>query len=265
MRPLSIVLLLTLAGPAVAQPEEAVTVVPDSTNFTMGRFLAFNSPFSLQRPGQSKFVRGRDYLDTIEVRPSSFPSGSTLRWRWPNRMAQGTGAYGFMQLTYGNYDGGKTREPVAPIRARAIRRFSQEYEVSLTGPVNHFNVLTEFYLTKRPGVAASKYEEVGFFANLSDDGRRFFNTARLVGTWDDGTGRTWECRSIRSGSAHRYIMFYSGGQVLSGRLDMKAAIDWLASKREVNPDHYVNGLALGVEPVQGAGTMTVPNWSVTFD
>lgn len=277
MRCTPIVLLLAFAVPAAARQEGATAVpatgqeeaaativVPDSTNFTLGRYLAYAAPYSLERAAQSKFVRGKDYLDTIEVRPSSFPSGSTLRWRWPDRLS-GSGAYGYMQLTFGNYDGGKPEVPVAPIRARDIRRFSQTYQVSLAGAPSGFNVLTEFYLTTRAGVAASKYEEIGFFANLSDDGQRFFDTARLVGTWTDDAGRQWICRSIQAGSAHEYIMFYSGGQVLSGRLDMKSAIDWLASKDEVDLDHYVNGLAIGVEPVRGVGAMAVPHWNVTLD
>ena len=168
-----------------------------------------------------------------------------------------------MHIVYGNYDSSFPPVPVAPRRIDQISTFTEDYSVSLTGSSTNFNVLNEFYCTTRAGVTSTKSEEVGFFGSLSDAGIVYFNNGAYVGTWYDGV-RNWTVRSLREGSAGHFIMFYAGKQVLNARLDKKAALSWLVSKGQVNPTHYVNGTAIGVEPVRSSGSMTVANWSVTF-
>lgn len=115
------------------------------------------------------------------------------------------------------------------------------------------NILNEFYLTTVAGNARTKVAEIGFFWNAAGTTVGYFNSGTACSSYTDPTGRKWNCRYLLDGSAGKYIMFYSGGQVFNTTLYSKAMLASLVSKGLVSDALYVNRVAIGVEPVRGAG------------
>lgn len=234
-----------------------MVTIGDSTNYQKGQYTAYNAPYCVSSAPCNTYTRGVDYADFSDVRPFFFPARSTLRWSWP---AGRSTIAGYMELIFGNYDSSVPKIAVPPVQVGSISNFTEDWSISLTGNPLDYNVLSEFYCTTVAGNANTKAEEVGFFYNISDIGLTYFNGATLVGTWNDGV-TTWTVRTKADGSAGHYIMFYAGGQRLSGHVDRKAAMQWLVAQGQVDPTHYINGTAIGSEVVRRSGSMTVAGWS----
>ncbi len=267
---LSALAALLCSTPAAARWGERPIILPDKTTYTCGQYLAFAAPWSVSSPPQSSFIPGVDYADSIVALPSvrntdACLDGSTINWRWPAQTSS-KGVYGYMELTYGNYDGGKPVVPVTPIQASAITTFRQELLIGpTTGAPADYNILNEFYLTETAGVASTKRVEIGFFWNAADTTITYYNGGTPCSTYTDPTGRKWACRWLPDGSAGRYIMYYSGARASGGLLDFKAVIDSLVGQGLVDGNLYLNGAAVGVEPVRNGGSMQVHRWRITLN
>jgi hypothetical protein len=255
-----------LCAPALAgRKGEPATVIGDQVSYTRGQWLAFNSPWSIFSPPQNAYVHGVDYFDTTVIRPSSFPSGATVNWFWPATPC--TSVCGYMQLTYGNYDGGQPQAPVTSRQVKNIVTLNEEFDYSLTGNPASFNVLNEFYLTSTQGDETTRVLEVGWFLNASTSGAAFFNSSTQLGTFTDQSGQVWKAAFNASGEANAYVMIMpnSGAQILRGTIDMKAALTFLTSNGRITGNEWLNGLALGVEPVSGSGSMKVARWTIVYN
>lgn len=251
----------------IGKRDKKITV-PDNVGLQSGRFLAYAAPWSTFSAPQSSFVRGVDYADNITVPQSSINAGtldgSTIDWFWPNK-AGSTGVYGYMELCYGNYSGGTGTIPVAPVKVSALKEFTQRAQISkMSEPYTGYNILNEFYLTEVAGDGNTNRVEIGFFWNLSDDGVYYFDSGTPANSYTDPTGRVWNCKYVMGGAAGKYIMFYSGERVYNTTIDFKVVLNSLAAQGLINPNHYVNGLAIGIEPVRGSGAVTFDKWDITL-
>jgi hypothetical protein len=165
-------------------------------------------------------------------------------------------------LSFGNYDGGRPPVAVRPQRVRTIRQLRQNFAYRYSGS-SYFNLLTEFYLTSRPGDENAKLLEIGFFLHTPAPTLHFAKGGKLVGTTRDKSGRLWLI--YLQGT---FCMFIPEGapDILRGTIDMKSMLNSLMKMGLVSGNEWFNGMAFGLEPAPGGGAtqMTVDHWQVFY-
>lgn len=267
LRLLLIAVVLLVAGAAGfvwsagLAPGPGQIVIPAKTPFTRGRFFAFAQPWGGEEVAWTR--RWAPHADAMGIHLEKFPDGTTMNWRWPPIMAgTGPGVWGYIQVGYGNYDGGEPEVHVPPRRVRDIRVLRQSYAWRLDHPLGDGNVLTELYLRSNPGDIHSKTLEIGWFLHVPDSTRRWIAAARPVGIFVDGQKRRWKVAL-----ADEFCMFMpeDGRDLPGGSLDMLPALRWLQARGLVRGDEWLTGFAIGVEPVRGVGRFHLDRWRPAFE
>ncbi len=245
------------AGP---NPTSAQIVIPAKTPFTKGRYFAYAQPWGGEQVGWTR--RWAPQADALAIDVRQFPAGTTMNWRWPPFIAHnGPGVWGYIQTSYGNYDGGEPETPVPARRVRDVRDLRQAYAWRLENGLGDGNVLTEFYLRSSPTDVNAKTLEIGFFLHAPDSTRRFHGRSKAIGVFTDTQGRRWKVAL-----AEKFCMFLpeAEGDLTTGTLDMLPALVWLQRHGLVKGDEWFSGLAIGVEPVRGIGRYHLDKWSVAL-
>jgi hypothetical protein len=240
---------------------ETPRVLADQEFFSKGKFIAYAAPWSTYDGPGAALKHGVDFRDEIAVHPESFPADSEFSWHWPLTPAKGQGVYGYNALSYGSYDGGVPETPVPPREVKEIKTLGETFRFEIARPIGDFNVLTEFFLTeKRDG---EKVAEIGFFLHTSESAVAFANDGEQLGSFTDATGRAWKV-AIQTAPAGPYFMFIPEGDVLTGSIDFKAALDFLRGKNKLKGSEWFSGLAFGIEPITGSGSMRVKALAVDY-
>jgi hypothetical protein len=249
---------ITLSSSALA---EAPTILGDQQFYTQGSFIAYAAPWSTYSGAASALKRGVDFLDEISVQPDTFPANVEFTWHWPLTPPKGTGVYGYNALSFGSYDGGVPQLPITPRQVKDIGTLSETFSFEMARPAGDFNVLTEFFLMKSAG--GEKVAEIGFFLRSAKSAIEFANAGQQLGTFTDATGRAWKV-AVQPAPHGPYHMFIPDGDVLSGSIDFKAALDFLRGKGRLTGEEWFSGLAFGIEPVKGSGSLRVKSLSVAY-
>ena len=253
--------MVLAATVTMATAAEAPRVLGDREFFTKGAFIAYAAPWSTYFGAGTALKRGVDYADEIVVRPGSFPADTEISWHWPLVPPKHTGVYGYNALSFGTYDGGTPEVAVTPRQVKEIDALSTTFRYSLAHPIGDFNVLSEFYLTSKP--AGAKVAEIGFFLRPSRSAVTFAADGTQLGPYVDATRRPWKV--ARQPTPHGpFYMFLPAAEVPAGSIDCKAALDFLRSKGCVTGEEWFNGIALGIEPVTGSGSMRVERFTVDY-
>lgn len=254
--------LALAAAAALSTAAESPRILGDREFFTRGSFIAYSAPWSTYFGAGTAMKRGTDYADEIALlQPAAFPAHVEFSWHWPLVPPKHTGVYGYNALSFGSYDGGVPETPVDPRQVKAIGALSTTFRYSLTHPIGDFNVLSEFFLTSKAG--DGKTAEIGFLLRPAKSAIAFAGAGRQLGTFVDPAGRAWKV--ARQPAPHGpFHMFLPDGEVLEGTLDCKAALDFLRVRGCVTGEEWFNGLALGIEPVSGSGSMRVERFTVDF-
>jgi hypothetical protein len=254
-----------VSRPADARSDTAVIAVVnpllvtvlDAMSYSKGQYGAYASPWSTLYDNTIRL--GTDYADSITIDPLAFTGSSVIAWHWPNHVSALTGVWGYNFLFYGNYDNSSPAVRVTPRQVKNITTLRQDYTVATT--TGDFNVLNEFYLTSDSGNAAAKVVEIGYFPHSSASGKRFHDSGTQFGSFQDTFGESWV---VAKQGTFYMLMPPNDGEMLSGSIDVKAALAFLIAKRVITGNEWFNGIALGVEPVSGTGRLTVSNWTVTY-
>jgi hypothetical protein len=257
-----IALALTLAGPPFTLAEEAPRVLADKAFYTKGSFIAYASPWSVDVAGGPALKQGVDYADEFVVRPGTFPADVEFSWHWPLTPPKHTGVYGYNAVSFGSYHGGVPEVPVPARQVKEIGTLSETFRFEMARPLGDFNVLTEFFLAKESS-GEPKVAEIGFFLRAAKSAIPFADAGEQLGTFTDASGRAWKV--AKQPAPHGpFYMFIAAGEVLEGTIDLKAALDFLRSKKHVTGEEWFTGLAFGVEPVSGSGSLRLQSLSVTY-
>jgi hypothetical protein len=240
---------------------ESPLILGDREFYSKDSFIAYAAPWSTYSGAGTSLKHGRDFVDEIAVQPETFPVHSEFSWHWPLTPAKHTGVYGYNALSFGNYDGGTPQKPVAPRQVKEIGALVETFGFEMARGVGDFNVLTELYLTKKP--AGEKLCEIGFFPRPAKSAIEFANAGEPLGTFADAGGRAWKV-AVQTAPAGAYYMFIPAAPVLSGAIDFKAALEFLRAKGRVTGEEWFNGLAFGIEPVAGSGSLRVKRLSVDY-
>ncbi len=268
MRALPVFLLMSLAaGAAIAEnmPGSAEErLLGDRENYASGRFGAYASPWSVDLE-KKKLRQGIDYNDTIKVTPSRFPDGTVITWKWPQALPTVAGVYGYMHVYLGNYDGGNPPVKSPPTQVKTLKTFEQNISISyLQGDDDGFNVLNEFWLTETAGANDKKLYEIGFMLHTNQrTAGNATKDAEALGAYQDSHGRAW--RVVRFPGNVPYIVFIpASGEDFNGSLDIKHALEHLIGRSVISGNEWINGVAVGVEPHFGGGSISLDAWDVSF-
>ncbi|HEY0315229.1 MAG TPA: hypothetical protein VGC28_03075 [Sphingomonas sp.] len=246
--------LLPLQDCHGADPANAIRL-EDQRFYTKGSYSAYAAPWSIFF--DKSLRRGDDYLDSIVVDPAAFPRNTGIEWRWPFHHPKQKGVWGYLEVSYGNYDGGIPAEPVQPRQALDIAALSEHVAWSGGGIATSFNLLNEFYLTREAGKPDDKVIEVGLLLHPHDRQDWEIVTGRPIGRYVEPGGRAW--RVVMNGT---YCMFVPDEDVHEATIDLKAMIDFLITSGVITGSEWFNGVAVGVEPVWGRGAVNLSEWSV---
>jgi len=237
-------------------------VLGDREFYTRGNFIAWAGPWSTDFGPGKEMKHGVDFADEIAFDPGTFPSKVEFSWHWPLKAPAHTGVYGYNAVSFGSYDGGLPEQAVTPRQIEAITALTETFRFTMARPIGEFNVLSELFLTTEP--AGTKVGEVGFFLHASESAMTFAEAGEQLGDYLDAAGRSWKVAKQPAPHGPFYL-FIPNGDVLEGTVDFKAALEFLRGKGHITGKEWFNGLAFGVEPVTGSGSMRLEKWELTYE
>ncbi|QIF03117.1 hypothetical protein [Roseimicrobium sp. ORNL1] len=195
------------------------------------------------------------------MKPDSFPANVEFTWYWPLTAPKESGVYGYNAVSFGSYDGGVPQTPITPRQVKDIGALEVNYGFDAARPVGDFNVLAEFFLTK--SVGGDKVAEIGFFLRPAKSAVEFVNAGEQLGTYTDASGRVWKV-AVQPAPHGPFYMFLPSAEVPAGSIDFKAALSFLQGKGKVSGEEWFNGLAFGIEPITGSGSVRVQSLTVNY-
>lgn len=219
----------------------------------MGYMSAFNS---------ASYVSGQDYLDTMTLAPEIFPDATLISWTWPDIEAP-NGVYGFLHISHGNVKHTFPPTPIAPARVSSLGSLTITHAITLEGNLPGFNVIVDMFLTSAAGDHTTDVWEIEVMLHTSSSGLRYINGCTPLGSFTDAQGRSW--RVVRNPATPIVLFIPQGdGDMLSGSVDIKEMLQWLAARGTISGAYWYNGLGVGVEPTRGAGTAMVDHLAITY-
>lgn len=201
---------------------------------------------------------------TLRVFPATFPKGSVFTWN-VTRDPNWSGVEGYLSTSYGNYDGSPGR--ITPWPVYAITALSVAVGWTYTGDASS-GLLCECWLS--PTAAATgpvpKSYEVAFFPKTSTTSLAYFNGLSAVGSgsFTDTNGVVWNVRVDTGGTYPYFIACRPGGVDFQGPLPFKDYFAFLIAAGKITGNEWFNGVAFGVEPYSGAGTLGVTDFTATY-
>jgi hypothetical protein len=254
-------ILISIIFSSFSMAEEP-KVLADREFYTKGSYIAFAGPWSVDVKGGPALQHGTDFADEIAVHPETFPAAVEFNWHWPLTPSKNTGVYGYNSVSYGSYYGGVPETPIPVKQVKAIDTLSETFHFAMARPIGDFNVLNEFFLCEKE-TGEPKIAEVGFFLRTSKSAIPFADAGEQLGTFTDASNRAWKVAQ-QTGPQGPYYMFIPDGDVLEGAIDLKAALEFLRTKKRVTGEEWFTGLAFGIEPIAGSGSLRLQSLSVTY-
>jgi len=222
--------------------------------YSDGAYMAYVQPWGAPSGLFDLWARR---ADSIRVDPGKFPDRTRISWRWPPFGPPGAlSIWGYDHIAYGNYDGGEVEAKVTPVRVKEAKVFKQSFEWSGDFAMGDGTLLTEFYLRSDPADLESKTLEVGWFLHAPALTKKFLAEGKQLGRYRDPHGDEW--RAVLN---DKYLTFSSpeGKDMTKGSLDM-LALRWLQRGGHISGEEWITGLAVGVEPMSGAGHVEIKTW-----
>lgn len=233
-------------------------VLSANTPYTQGSYYGYVSPWGAER--SPIFRRWVKLSESMWVDVARFPAGTRFNWAWPPFSApNNVGVWGYHHLGYGNYDGGDPEKAIPPRRLRDVKSFRTAFAWDGDFRFGQSTVLAEFYLRSDPRNNESKRLEVGWMLHMSPATKSFVARSEQLGIYVDPAGRRW-----RVAKAERFVTFSpaDGSELNQGVLDMRHALGWLKAKGLARDEDWLNGVAIGAEPIKGFGHVEIRHWQV---
>ncbi len=255
--------------PALAQPApapvsatvsaSAMQTLGERANFQDGAFTGYVQPFNAGklRPGDGR-------QQSMAVAPGRFPAGTVFSHAWPASYPCPAGVWGFNAVSYGNYYGTTAKAPIAPKRVREIETLTQAVDIAMSGDARGFNAIFDAFLTRDAGDFTHRVIELDVQLHASDIARAFIRKLTDRGTWNDPGGTAWRIYTDPKTTAPVVLYALPDQDVTRGTLDVGSLLKWMTAAGIITGDEWYNGHALGSEPVQGAGALTLNTVAVTY-
>lgn len=192
--------------------------------------------------------------------PATFPDGTIFTWEVTPAPDWG-GVNGFLHVSYGNYDyspGG-----ITPRQVEAINELAVAIDWTMEGDPSS-GLLAECWLTPKatPSGSLDKKYEIGFLPRLSPAAVAWVKTLPKVGagSFVDRFGVRWEVRQ----SGTYFVAYLPDFSDFRGTLRFDDLLAFLVANKKITGAEWVNGVAFGVEPHRGSGSLTVEKFAVSY-
>lgn len=258
---------LYLAAPAHAAETlrfkyngQTPTTLGNQQFFSSGPYSAFMNPYN-----KGSYVAGTDFTQSLTLFPTPYPGATTIAWNWGS--VASTSVYGNVAIDYGDYLNTPAQAPITPQQTKSITTLTQTHNFTIGGTVAGFDVFTDLFLTNLPGSSNTLLFEVEIFEHSPTFVQNFFGTATPIGSTTI-SGVAWSVAKIVSGAAQLDILFMptNHADVPSGSIDIKAMFSYLVAQGIITGNEYYNGMiALGSEPVQFDGVLTINSLSEVYN
>lgn len=123
-----------------------VTLDQDGEEYVAGSFGAKNDTW-----GRESLINGRDYTNSISIERELFPSGTLMRWNWP----QGDNVRAYNAINY--------RPPMSDIRLDYIEHGLVSFEVDIQAEDGSYYALSEGFIYDGADLAWPPAAEIGVF------------------------------------------------------------------------------------------------------
>lgn len=260
-------------GVDLREIEDEVIVVPEPDLALLTNGQVYDSGAYGAYPGMwyylldPEFTEGADFTCSMRFDGTEFPSNIEINWSVPDAAPDLAGVYGYLAVYRGNYDGGRPPVPTTPCQVGNLTGFTEAFDLVITEAGGEFVVLNEFYLTNTAGAENDKAYEIAHWLHAPAATIAYFDAAEQIGTFTDPRGRAWDVANLGPNPAGAdYIVFLlaSRADLLSGTIDKRVALDWLVAQGVIGNHLWVNGTAIGIEPVTGAGQAVLVSYDAVF-
>lgn len=202
---------------------------------------------------------------SMRVAPAVFPYGTVFTWD-VTPASDWAGVNGYLHVSYGNYADSPGMIP--PRQLDGISDLAVTIDWTLEGD-EASGLLAECWLTSvaAPSGPFDATHEVGFFPKLSPAAMTFVDELPAVGagSFVDSGGVTWNVVEALSGTGEPYFVAYRPGHLdFTGTLQFDDLFSFLITSGELTGDEWFNGVAFGVEPHSGAGSLTVEKFAPNY-
>ena len=246
-------------GRLAAKADQNLVTLGDSQGFTKDAYTAFMAPYN-----KGALRAGVDYRESISLDPALFPARTTISWTWPEARADAS-VRGFLAVDYGNYYNTVPARPIRSRRVSDIRTLTCDFDLAIDGTLSGFDVVVDFFLTSTPDFGSILFE-IEIFLHAPRYVLGYADSTRPVGMFRSTSGSTWTVSKDPVGNQAPIVLFHlaPGHDVLDGSIDIAEMLHWLKDRGVLAGTEFFNGLALGVEPQQHDGILTINTLSVDY-
>ena len=242
-------------------------VIPDTNTFPNDRYAA-GSYLAIQAVNNTGLTRSQ----FMTINKGSFPNGTKFNWSWPAGADDSVKSWN--ALDYGNYlDGaGAVPVPIAASKISAIATLKEAHSGTYSASADSGNFALDWFLfSDTSGTTAKMVAEFEVYYHTPNATKTFIDGLTNLGTYTsasiDGTPSiAWKVgRQAANFFGVPYYLFYPSDQSDKPAItfDIKAALTWLSAANPttgltyLTGNEYYTGHALGVEPLKGAGSLTI--------
>ncbi|WP_374547445.1 hypothetical protein [Rhodoblastus sp.] len=229
--------------------------------FAKGRYLSYLASWN-----KGELLEGRDYWQCLAFNRGTYPDGQTIAWSWPNRPPPSRGVYNFLAVNFGNYYDTIVPQPIPPKPVSDIKTLKQKFDLGISGDLDGFDVIQDFFLTRDPGKFDHKLFELEIFLHTPSYSHGYARQVSQVGKIT-ASGVQWNVSVDKHAANGQDILVVpaNGADLLSAEIDTKAILDQLVAAGVLTGTEYFNGLGLGVEVRQGSGRLDVHKLSTVYE
>ena len=209
---------------------------------------------------------GADYTQSIAFNTNHVTRDVTFRWDFGSHVSDTIFSYPSIAAGYDPWSGVGSKKLVTKISS--LRNLDIDFDVSIGGNVDKFNVAFDIWLTgKAAGGARSITTEVMVWLH----GGKLSPAGKVVDSYSDGdysaTVRTAGGFGDSSGGSDvkwRYIALDARKDMLDGTIDMDGIFRFLVNAGLVSGDDFIYGFEFGSEVSGGHGRLKVGHIGYQF-
>lgn len=236
------------------------TITGNDQIYAKGVYSAYTGMWGHSLPQNDQLVAESSML----IDPATFPIGTKFTWD-VDQDPDWIGVNGYLFLAYGNYD--SSPGIITSRQVKNIAQLSLDVEWTFEGD-EASGLLSECWLSSAsaPSGSLDKTHEIAFFPKCSPDASAWLATLPTVGTGSFvSNGVTWNVAESTSATGQPYLIAYRPGYASSqGALPYKDYLAFLTASGKITGNEWFNGVAFGVEPFNGAGSLTITKFAPTY-
>jgi len=252
----------------VSDPAPVTTPAPAGTPITLsddfatshtdaGPYWAMNSTWN-----EGSLVNGTDFTQSLTLDSANLPNNTTITWSWPNTPA-GFNVYSYPAVFYGDYAGFPA--PATSVTAEQVNNIhtlTLSQNVSLSGQTDQYDAMYDGYLTSTPDGGQSDIQhEIEVYVHQPSYVQDWISNLPQH-SFTDGQGMQWTIAT----SGNIVVFAPTNGQDLTNNtIDLKGLLQAAAADGVISGNEYFDGIALGNEPREGSGSMTIHSFAVNYD